>query len=250
MSWIEGVQIQRIVNLVSAKKVRWLFAETLVIVLGVLIALGLDDYRTNQYERRLAIDYVQRIQNDLSRDLNFIDRVWVQQLEIKRESLDAIAPVIRGQIQVPDDVEEFLKNVARGGMAGTTAVSWYTDTTFQDMRATGNLRLVKDPDIRAEISRYYEAVQSEALRVEARFTNYVPFVHALLPAELRDDIDLGALEEFGIDYALRRLLTDDFRDLLNKEYNLLLFLESREFQAIAQSLFEKLEAYRIELEGE
>ena len=110
MSWIEGVQIQRIVNLVSAKKVRWLFAETLVIVLGVLIALGLDDYRTNQYERRLAIDYVQRIQNDLSRDLNFIDRVWVQQLEIKRESLDAIAPVIRGQIQVPDDVEEFLKN--------------------------------------------------------------------------------------------------------------------------------------------
>lgn len=246
---IEGVQIQRIADLVSAEKLRWLFAETLVIVLGVLIALGLDDYRTNQYERRLAIDYIQRIQNDLSRDLDYIDRIWVQRLKIKRESLEAIAPVIRRQVQLPDDVEEFLTLVARGGIAGTSAASWYTDTTFQDLRATGNLRLIKDPEIRAEISRYYEAVQSEALRVEARFTNYVPFVHAILPAELRDDIDLGALEEFGTDYALRRLLTDDFRDLLNQEYNLLLFLESREYQTFSQSLFERLEAYRIELDN-
>lgn len=246
---IEGVQIQRIADLVSAEKLRWLFAETLVIVLGVLIALGLDDYRTNQYERRLAIDYIQRIQNDLSRDLDYIDRIWVQRLKIKRESLEAIAPVIRRQVQLPDDVEEFLTHVARGGIAGTSAASWYTDTTFQDLRATGNLRLIKDPEIRAEISRYYEAVQSEALRVEARFTNYVPFVHAILPAELRDDIDLGALEEFGTDYALRRLLTDDFRDLLNQEYNLLLFLESREYQTFSQSLFERLEAYRIELDN-
>lgn len=246
---IEGVQIQRIADLVSAEKLRWLFAETLVIVLGVLIALGLDDYRTNQYERHLAIDYIQRIQNDLSRDLDYIDRIWVQRLKIKRESLEAIAPVIRRQVQLPDDVEEFLTLVARGGIAGTSAASWYTDTTFQDLRATGNLRLIKDPEIRAEISRYYEAVQSEALRVEARFTNYVPFVHAILPAELRDDIDLGALEEFGTDYALRRLLTDDFRDLLNQEYNLLLFLESREYQTFSQSLFERLEAYRIELDN-
>lgn len=232
----------------STEKLRWLFAETLVIVLGVLIALGLDDYRTNRYERYLAIDYVQRIQNDLSRDLDYIERIWVQRLKIKRESLEAIAPVIREQTKVPADVERFLKQVARGGIAGTSAITWYTDTTFQDMRATGNLRLIRDPDIRAQISRYYEAMQSEALRVEARFTNYVPFVHTLLPAELRDDIDLDALEAFGTDYALKRLLTDDFRDLLNQEYNLMLFLERREYQAFAQSLYDVLEAYRIELD--
>ena len=241
--------MQRIANPLSAKKLRWLFAETLVIVLGVLIALGIDDYRTNQYERRLAIDYVQRIQNDLSWDLDYYERVRVQQLKLKRESLEAIAPVVRGQAQLPDDVQGFLTHVARGGMAGTSAVSWYTGTTFQDMHATGNLRLIKDPDIRADISRYYEVAQSDALRVEARITNYVPFVHAILPAELRNNIDLGALEDFGVDYALRRLLTDEFRDLLNQEYNLLLFLESREYPTSARSLFDRLEAYRIELEG-
>jgi len=71
----------------STAKLRWLFAETLVIVLGVLIALGLDDYRTGQYERRLTIDYVQRIQGDLNQDLGYIAAIWVPRLKNKRESL-------------------------------------------------------------------------------------------------------------------------------------------------------------------
>ena len=40
-------------EIISMAKIRWLFAETLVIVLGVLIALGLDEYRTDRYEEAL-----------------------------------------------------------------------------------------------------------------------------------------------------------------------------------------------------
>jgi hypothetical protein len=94
-------------KLISTRNLRWLFAETLVIVLGILIALGLDDYRTGQFERRLAIDYLHRIQEDLSRDLDYIDRVWIERLKSKRESLDIIAPVIRGHSPVPADLEWF-----------------------------------------------------------------------------------------------------------------------------------------------
>ena len=237
-------------KIVSGNKLRWLFAETLVIVLGVLIALALDDYRTDQYERRLAIDYVQRIQGDVNQDLGYIATVWVPRLKMKRESLEFIAPVIRGQQAVPADILGFMTHVSLGGVMGTSAAVWYTDTTFQDMRATGNLRLIQDPTIRAEISDYYETLESETLRVERRFTNYVQFVHSVMPAELRDDIDLESLEEFGADYALQRLLTDEFRNALNQEYNLMLFMESMRYQVFAESLLEVLEAYRVRLEGE
>ena len=236
-------------KLISAEKFRWLVAETLVIVLGILIALGLDDYRTGQFERGLAIDYLHRIQADLSRDLDYIDRVWIERIKSKRESLEIVAPVIRGHSPVPADLGWFLKHVARGGVSGTSADSWYTDTTFQDMRATGNLRLIQDPEIRAEISEYYEEMQRESLRVEARFSDYALFVHAVMPAELRDDIDLDALETFGTEYALKRILTDDFRELLNQEYNLLLFMESRNYKELTQYLFDELEAHRTMLEG-
>ena len=237
-------------SLFSADKLRWLFAETLVIVLGVLIALGLDDYRTDLYERQLAIDYVQRIQDDLDRDLEYIADVWIPRLRIKRESLEFIAPVIRGQKPVPSDTTEFLKHVSRGGVMGTSAAVWYTDTTFQDMRATGNLRLIQDADIRAEISEYYETLERETLRVERRFTNYVGFVHSVIPAELRNDIDSDSLELFGTDYAMKRLLTEEFRNELNQEYNLMLFMEQLRYKAFAESLDEVLETYRTMLEGE
>ena len=237
-------------KLFSAEKFRWLFAETLVIVLGVLIALGLDDYRTDLYERGLAIDYVQRIENDINRDLEFIAAVWYPGLKTKREALQFVAPIIRGESPVPDDTTKFLKNVSLGGVGGTSAVGWYTDTTFQDMRATGNLRLIQDPAIRAEISEYYEVMEFEALRVERRFTRYVSFVHSVMPSELRDDIDSDSLERFGVDYALKRLLSDEFRNLVNQEYNLLLFMEDREYEEFARSLLEELGAYRASFEGD
>jgi len=237
-------------RLISTDKLRWLFAETLVIVLGVLIALGLDDYQTGRYERRLATDYVQRIQGDLDQDLAYIENVWIPGLEIKRQSLESIAPVIRGQSPAPADTVKFFKTVSLGGVMGTSAAAWYTDTTFQDMRATGNLRLIQDPAIRAEISEYYEAMENETLRVERRFSNYVPFVHSIIPAELRDGFNLDSLQGFGVDYALTRVLTDEFRDALNQEYNLMLFMEGREYQELALSLFEELEAYRISLGGD
>jgi hypothetical protein len=233
---------------ISTRGIRWLVAETLVVVLGIVIALGLDDYRTDRFERKLEIEYVERIQNDIERDLEYIDLVWHPRLRMKREALDSIAPIVRSQAPVPDDAIEFLKEVSLGGVMGTSAMVWYTDTTFQDMRATGNLRLIEDAAIRAEISEYYEVLESETLRVERRFSGYVSFVHSVMPAELRDNIDSESIERFGVDFALKRVLTNEFRNLLNQEYNLMLFMEGRRYEAFARSLYDDLETYRIELQ--
>jgi len=233
----------------SVKSIRWLVAETLVVVLGIVIALGLDDYRTGTIERRLEIEYVVRIQDDVDRDVRYITTAWRPRLRIKRESLESIAPVIRGQSPVPTDRVAFLKSVSLGGIHGTSTAAWYTDTTFQDLRATGNLRLIQDATIRADIARYYEMLESEALRLETRFTNYVPFVHSVMPSELREDIDSESLEQFGTDYALERLLSDEFRGLFNQEYNLMLFMERLEVAEFARSLHDELESYRISLES-
>ena len=234
----------------TAKGMRSLVAETLVVVFGILIALGLDDYRSDIQDRRLAIDYITRIQDDLNRDFRYIDQVWKPLLKVKRESLESIAPVIRGRSPIPEDHVAFLKAVSLGGVMGTSAIAWYTDTTFQDMRATGNLRLIQDATVRVEISEYYEFLDSQTRRVEKRFSNYVPFVHSVIPSELRGDIDAESLQEFGVDFALERLLSDQFRELLNQEYNLMLFMESMRYEELARSLYDDLETYRISLEGD
>jgi len=233
---------------ISTRSVRWLIAETLVVVLGIVIALGLDDWRTERFERKLEIEYIERIQKDINRDLDYIESIWKPRLLLKREALESIAPVIRGKSPVPDDVAGFLTDVSLGGVLGMSAAFWYTDTTFQDLRATGNFRLIVDPAIRAEVSEYYELLAATTLGVERRFGSYASFVHSIMPAELRGDINLETIEQFGVDYAMRRLLTDEFRNMLNQEYNLLLYMERRRYEAIGRSLLEELEVYRKDLE--
>jgi len=237
-------------SFISAARVRWLFAETLVIVLGVLIALGLDEYRDNRNEQRLAVEYIQRMQNDVAQDLLYLSNGWYPRLKIKHESLDKIAPIIRGQAPMPEDLDEFFRNVSRGAMQGAAVDDWVTDTTFQDLRATGNLRLIRNADVRAIISSYYETLRKQLARVEARHTDYVQYVHSIVPGELRDDMDLDSVKTFGVDFALKRLMSDEFRGLLNQEYNTMLFMEmeSSPFAEFVDSFQQELESYRIELE--
>ena len=57
------------------------------------------------------------------------------------------------------------------------------------------------------------------------------------------------LQEFGVDYALKRLLSDEFRNLANQEFNVTLFMQLLNFESRAESLRSDLGAYRLELEG-
>jgi len=229
-------------------KLRWLLTETVVVVVGILIALGVDDYRSYRADRELEIDYLNRIEADLESDLDIIERVWNRGIRAKREALEEIAPIVRAKRPVPDDKTAFLKAVARGGIGAATPEQWHNDTTFQDLVVTGNLRLIRNPAIRAAIDEYYEGAAYQNARLSSRFSDYFRFVHAVLPAELRDDIDADVLDEWGVEFAMEHLKSDEFRRLLNQEFNVLLFMESIEYEPATKALMERLQAYRNSLE--
>lgn len=227
---------------------RWLLSETLVVVLGVLIALGLNDYWVAREERALELEYLKRIYADVSTDIEQID-FWVgEQLQRKLQALNAIAPIVRRNQPVPEDVESFLKNVALGGIGGASSTHWVADTTFEDMKSTGNLRLIRNADLRTNIARYYDEFDALYVRSRDRKTGYAMFVHSLLPAELRDDMNLTAMSKFGIDRALDGFRSVEFQNLLNQEYNYAYF-NLRNNSLPAKQLAKDLLKYIQQLEG-
>jgi hypothetical protein len=242
------VRIKLTNMLQPGSKLRWLLSETLVVVLGVLIALGINDYWTERQERALELQYLKRIHADVSIDIEQID-FWVgEQLQRKLRALDAIAPVVRGNQPVPEDVESFLRNVALGGIGGASSTHWVADTTFEDMKSTGNLRLIRNADLRTAIARYYDDFDALYVRSRDRKTGYAMFVHSLLPAELRNDMDLTAMREFDIDRALGRVRSVDFQNLMNQEYNYAYF-NLRNDSLPAKKLAIDLSNYIQELDG-
>jgi hypothetical protein len=236
-------------NLLSTKKLRWLFAETLVVVLGILIAFGLDDFASNRQDRALEVDYVQRIQCSVGADIENFREGWEPRVRAKRAALEAILPVVRGQVPVPEDVATFLDNVGRGGILGASSQSWVADAVFQDLMSSGNLRLISDAEIKVLTIRYYKRTEFLYESLRARHTKYVLFVHSVSPAELRDDNNSEAMQEFGLDFSLQRLLSDEFRILANQEYNAMLFMERLDFVGLAESFHSDIEAYRLQIDG-
>lgn len=227
---------------------RWLLSETLVVVLGVLIALGLNDYWNDRADRALELQYLKRIQADVSTDVELIER-WVgDQLQRKLRALDAIAPVVRGKEPVPDDVETFLRNVALGGIGGASATHWVASTTFEDLKSTGNLRLIRNADLRAKIASYYDDFDTLFIRSRDRKTGYVAYVHSLLPAELREDLSFASMEAFGIDRAIEGFTSVEFGKLLNQEYNYAYF-NRRNDSLPSKQLVEDLEHYIQQVEA-
>ncbi len=228
---------------------KWLLSETLVIVLGVLLALGLDDFWTARQERDLELQYLRRVQADVRADIDYIDQVVRERLDIKLQSLAVIAPIVRGQEPVPENVESFLRNVALGGLLGASSTHWVRDTTFEDLKSTGNLRLIRNVDLRQKILRYYAAFDTLYGRSRDRRTGYAAYVHSLVPAELRDDMRLANMEEFGIDRAVTRFTSAEFQDLLNQEYNYAYFTQRLNIRPTSVQLMTDLEEHIRQLNG-
>jgi hypothetical protein len=230
---------------------RWLFWETLIIVLGVLIAFAVNDNWTDRQERRLELQYLKRLHSDIKSDEQWVSSYLENRITTKFAALDAIAPVVRGKEPVPENLETFLRNVGLGGAGGASPNYFVNATTFEDLKATGNLRLIRNAEVRSKLNKYYNEFENTHRRMMARRSGYFMFVHSILPAELRESYSMEVVNAFGVDHALEKILTHEFRDLLNQEYNMAYFLRHiYEFYAeLSRELAAELQAHIVELES-
>ncbi len=229
---------------------RWLFWETLIIVLGVLIAFAVNDYWSGRQDRELELQYLKRIYADLKSDESWVTLSIENTIPSKMAALDSIAPVVRGLRPVPEDVEQFVRNVAIGGRGGASPSYFVTATTFEDMKATGNLRLIRDAELRSKINAYYVGFDNNHTRLLARTTGYFMFVHSIFPAEKRQNIDTELIQKFDVQRAVEKILSPEFQDLLNQEYNFAYFMEDmyRRYASYSADLAKEVDAQIRKLE--
>lgn len=79
-----------------------------------------------------------------------------------------------------------------GGIGGVSPSYFVTETTFDDLKATGNLRLIRDVDLRNKVNDYYRVFANNHARVLARTTDFSKYILSILPAEKRQAIDMAA----------------------------------------------------------
>ena len=171
------------VRLPGAQTARHFLVEFLIVVAGILVALGVDQWRSDRQELRIAEEHLSDVAEEVHQNLCTIHRIQVRAMERKFASLQtAISFLGDPAAPVADPaalIEAFATSVQRSR-------PWIVDNQYQALQNSGDIRLVRRllPD--SAISAIYEAPNVLFPQVDRLQGAYPVVVSGLVPAQLQN----------------------------------------------------------------
>ncbi|MEJ2482120.1 MAG: hypothetical protein P8049_03130 [Gemmatimonadota bacterium] len=156
----------------------WFAAEIVVIVAGVLIALTIDSWWSAREDADRGRAYLVRIEEDLRADVGALETRLAYNAGVQRFLDAAEAHLVTGTM--------------RDGSAWRTVVAYWhasqiwpyvsTTRTYDEMRNSGDLGLIRDPDLRAALATYYsESEVSQGRWIFGLIPEYRTQIRGLTP---------------------------------------------------------------------
>lgn len=228
--------------------------ELFIVIIGVLIALAIGEWNSERLAKAEESDTLSRLISDIEVDLLRFDR-RLTSIDQKEESLIRVSSALAND--GPQDVTQFLNDIIIGANYGWNQGSAQR-ATFNDLLASGGLRVISDPDIRALILAYYEEYETEHARIDERETAYPYVTYQLVPRAETTATRFGA-DEGGVEVGL----SDEYRKDRVKaakdsslgnhvlaEINLARFIRgvTTALQVQAKDLIKRLKEYQAEID--
>ncbi|MCP5347139.1 MAG: hypothetical protein R3F41_14245 [Gammaproteobacteria bacterium] len=136
----------------AINRVRWLVAELTVIVLGILIAFQLEEWRderrNREEEKVVLFSIVRDLEIEREEYALFRDRIdrnrdiWLKMIALLRSPEEHTE-------------EQIISNFGRYNVRGWTT----TNAAFLGLSQSGKLGIVSDPRLQTELVKYYEVTQ-------------------------------------------------------------------------------------------
>ena len=209
----------------TGKYVKYAFGEIILVVIGILIALSINNWNTYRLDRMVETDYLQRISNDLTIDtLNFS---WtIESLKDKGEALETLLNLLKNQQIARIDSTMLLSHIGIGRHL-SIAHPGVANGTFQELVNTGSMRHVTNTLLRSAINNYYLNAEHQNDRIVKKRTqsNYSTIVNSRIPGIRR----IGDETDYQDDLISYRYILDmtkeaEFKTAVIAEYNSALFM--------------------------
>jgi hypothetical protein len=165
----------------GGKTVRRGLAELTLIVMGVLIALYVENWAGQRQDRSTERDYLVNLSENLREDTTGF-RIQVEQAEELAQSAALVLEVVESGNGGIEDPVGFVEAVE---ITGRFDPPVYTTQTFRDLIETGNLRLIENVPLRQELVRYYGDLENlgefDELFRDRIWLGYFPHAVSALP---------------------------------------------------------------------
>jgi len=215
-------------------------AEVATIVVGVLIALGVNNWNENRIGRNLESQYLGRLREAASSNTETAELI-VRLANDKLEALGALERVL----QQPSDsrsTSEVIAAVRSGSLNLGWTIPVFDSVVFEEMRSTGRLGLIRQVELREKVINYYLQIFGQIERMNDRRTDFAPYIYRLIPPEvLRGESDVNSLADGRMAAVVD---TEGFRELITAERNYASFIVARmaDLLPLTQEVEESLRA--------
>ena len=201
--------------------------EIILVVIGILLALQINNWNEERKAQNAETDILQRLQLDLRDDINVLE----YQINFKKNMIDGYKTCLK--ILSDDTIatkEEFMKHFSTILQVGAVKLNV---TTFNNLQTTGQIRLIKSNELADNIVSYYNtdyilwqsALQDYARNITAPYILQFDY----LPQLNFNDLDGNQLIMTGQpkDFKKPERTLDDYKNnyfiintLRQKKYNL------------------------------
>ena len=149
--------LRRVIEHVRAQNWTAVAIDFVIVVVGVFVGIQVANWNEERLDDRRADAYLARIASDLATDIEGIDMRAAFWREV----------IAEGEIAVRHAESGALEN----GSAWRTALAFYqasqvfpyvyTDTTYEELKSSGELGLIRDAGLRSGLSEYYALGSAE-----------------------------------------------------------------------------------------
>ncbi len=213
--FFRNIRHNMIKNNKTGQYLKYAIGEIILVVIGILIALSINNWNEKRKDSILEKEYLTRLLEDIKFDISWTNTYILDRYKHKVESLENGKAYYQGNYVIKDTLQ-FLKDIGYGGVFGNA--SWNLNkNTYNELISTGNLRKIESNLLRTKIINYYEISNANLKASKNYISGYIPFVNSFTAFNTNNR---DYIAEFDQKLLLKHLKTEEYYRLANLELTL------------------------------
>ncbi len=181
----------------TGKYFKYAIGEIILVVIGILIALQINNWNNSNIDTQKEKEYLSNLLEDIETQRLIVDKQIKHESDMRIASEKALYHLNSQNIDT-DSINIYLSNITRKTFV-------INDPTFQDLKTSGNILLIKNNALRNKIISFYQNLEYSALVIQvSNETNIAEFREYLVRSTIinlnyRDSLTVGG----GVDFSLK-----------------------------------------------
>ncbi|MBO6584950.1 MAG: hypothetical protein JJ953_02470 [Gracilimonas sp.] len=170
----------------ARKYLLYAMGEIILVVIGILIALQINNWNQDRINRANEEFYLVNLINDINLQIDELNST-IQAEDTVALKLRAVGDLLKEGL-TPEDMPTLNLNLSY--LLANRSVNIF-DATFEDLKSTGNLKLIDDEHLRQKLTAFYQSMEraDRVLLKNEGFKN-----------QIREEMIRYSLVNFNLDY--------------------------------------------------